>query len=236
MKIDGIIALKNINNPIIDFENKIIQSRGKPPLNFYSEIIVPDDLKRIIGRMFSIVNDTDDIEQSTALMSIEGQRIFSGQKLFAFMEPIINGIELFQIPLTMFYAVIDSETTLQAKKCENWDINYGGLDRKYRYKNIIEENRDQLIPGVLKPGYDIAVSDRSCENPNGNDYHFKTEGKFYSIDLCCNESAVSICQKNNVIVYYNDFINNGKLRLLISNTVSINMKLQNSYLYRSLNF
>jgi len=31
VKIDGIIALKNFNNPMVDFENKIIQSSGKPP-------------------------------------------------------------------------------------------------------------------------------------------------------------------------------------------------------------
>jgi len=236
VKIDGVIALKNFNNPVVDFENKIIQSSGKPPLNFYSEIIVPDDLKQIFGRMFSIIDDEDDIEQSTAVMSIEGQKIFSGQKLFPFMEHITNGIELLKIPSTMFFAVIDSRTKLHTKECENWNINYKGLHRKYRFKNIIEENREQFIPGVLMPGFDIAVSDRSEKNPNGNDYHYKTESKFNSIDLCCNESAVSFCEKNNTIVYYNDFINNGKLRLLTANTVSINKNLQNQYLYRSLNF
>ena len=56
VKIDGVIALKNFTNPIVDFEDKIIQSSGKPPLNFYSEIFVPDDLKQIFGRMFSIMS------------------------------------------------------------------------------------------------------------------------------------------------------------------------------------
>lgn len=236
VKIDGIIALKNINNPIVDFENKIIRSNGNLTLNFYSEIVVPDDLKQKFGRMFSIIDDEDDIEQSTAVMSVEGQKIYSRHKLFPYMEYITNGFNLIKIPSTMFLAVIDSRTILQTKECENWNINYKGLHGKYRFKNIIEESREQFIPGVLMPGFNIAVSDTSDNSPNGNVYHYKTESKFNSINLCCNESAVSFCQKNNTIVYYNDFIYNGKLRVLTPYTVSINKNLQNSYLYRSLNF
>jgi len=236
VKIDGVIALKNLDKPIIDFEKKIIYSKGKKPVNFYSEVFVPKDLKQIFGKIFSIVNDVDDIEQSTAVMSNDGQDLFSGQKLFAFMKDINDGIQIINIPSTLFFPVIDSETKLVSKQCENWDINYSGLHGKYRYKKIIKENREQFIPGVLMPGYDIAVSDRSDLNPNGKDYHFKTDSKFNSLDVCCNESAVSFCEKNFTIVYYNDFINNGKLRILIPETVKLNLNLQNAYLYRSLNF
>ncbi len=238
VKIDGVIALKNFNNPMVDFENKIIQSSGKPPLNFYSEIIVPDDLKQIFGRVFSIINDEDEIEQSTTVMSMEGQKLFSGQKLFPFMEHITNGVELLQIPPTMFLAIIDTSTKPKTKICENWSINYKAIGKKYRYKEILNERKERQTfgyPGILMPGFDVAVSDCSEKNPNGTGYMYKTDGSFKSIDLCCNESAVSFCKENNSLVYYNDFINNGKLRVLTPVTETINKNLQNPHLFRSSN-
>lgn len=238
VKINGVIALENLNNPMVDFENKTIKPIDKPPLNFYSELIVPDELKPIFGRIFSIINDEDEFEQSTAVMSKEGQKVFSGQKLFLFMEYIDNGVELIQIPNTMFFAIIDTITTCKTKRCENWGINYKALGKKYRYKNIINEqtrNHTFGLPGILTSGFDVGVSDCSPKNPNGTGYMYKTDGIFKPIDLCCNESAVSFCNKNKAIVYYNDFLNDGKLRVLTPKTESINRNLQNSYLYRSLN-
>lgn len=238
VKIDGVIALKNFNNPTVDSYKMEIQPIDKPPLKFYSEIVVPEDLKPIFGRIFSIVNDVDDIEQSTALMSKEGQKVFSSQKLIPFMEHINNGVELLQIPPTMFFAVIDTTTTLKSKTCENWETNFKGLGRKYRYKKILNEKKEKQtfgIQGLLMPGFDVAVSDCAQKNPNGTGYMYKTDGTFKHVELCCNESAVSFCKKNKALVYYNDFLNNGKLRVLTPETESINRNLQNSHLFRSSN-
>lgn len=238
VKIDGVIALKNFNNPSVDFDRKEILSADKPPLKFYSELFVPEDLKPIFGRIFSIINDEDEIEQSTAIMSAEGKKVFSGQKLLPLMEHINNGIELLQIPPSMFFAVVDTNVSLKNKSCENWQTDFKGLGKKYRYKKILDEKRERQtfgMPGMLVPGYDVAVGDCSQKNPNGTGYMYKTDGSFKPIELCCNESAVSFCKKNKAIVYYNDFLNNGKLRVLTPVTESINRNLQNPYLFRSSN-
>jgi hypothetical protein len=238
VKIDGVIALKNLRNPTVDFENNIIKPIDRPPLNFYSELIVPNDLKKIFGRMFSIVKDEDVIEQSTSIMSVEGQRNFSGRNLLPFVENISNGVELINLTGNQFIAVIDTVAHAKTKNCENWIINYKGLGAKYFYKAIIDEKIEKHVfgsPGVLLPWYDVSVSDCAQKNPNGTSYMYKTDGQFKAIDLCCNESAVSFCKKNKALVYYNDFLNQGKLRVLSPKTVSINENLQNSYLYRSSN-
>ncbi len=237
-KIDGVIALNNFNNPSIDFDNKIIKPIDKPPINFYSEIFVPEELKPIVGGIFSIVNDEDDIEQSTAIMSQKGQDVFSGQKLLPFFEHISNGVELLQIPSTMFFAIIDTIEAGKDKKCKNWDVNYKGIGRKYMCKSIhkeLKENQTFGMPGILKPGFNVAVSDCSQKNPNGTGYLYKTDGTFNPIDLCCNESAVSFCIKNQALVYYNDFLKDGKLRILTPETERINRNLQNPHLFRSSN-
>lgn len=238
VKIDGVIALKNFNNPTVDLDRKEIQPIDKPPLKFYSEIIVPEDLKPIFGRLFSIINDEDEKEQSTAIMSLEGKRIFSGQKLFPLIEHIKNGVEFLQVPPSMFFVIIDTQTSFKTEKCENWKIDFKGLGRKYKFKNIISEKKESQtfgIPGILMPGFDVAVSDCSQKNLKGTGYSYKTDGSYKSIDLCSNESAVSFCKKNKAIVYYNDFLNNGKLRVLTPETNSINRNLQNDFLYRSSN-
>jgi len=238
VKINGVIALKNLNYPFLDFENKIIKPIDKPAIRFYSELFVPDDLKQTFGRLFSIVNNEDDIEQSTAIMSKEGQNIFSGKRLFAFIMHIPNGVEILNLSYSMFFAVIDNNIIAKTKKCECWGNNYMGLGVKYRYKKILDlrkESQQFGQRGILLSGFDIAVSDCSNNNPNGIGYMYKTDGEFKSIDLCCNESAVSFCKKNNSIVYYNDFLNDGNLRVLTPETENINRNLQNPYLYRSLN-
>ena len=238
VKIDGVIALKNLNNPTIDIENKEIQSEDKPPIKFYSEVVVPENLKPIFGRIFSIINDEDEIEQSTAVISPEGQKTYSGQKLFPFMEHINNGVELLQISPTMFFAIIDKSAKLKDKNCKNWNTNYKGVLRKYMSKSITKEQKQNQTfgsPGLLLQGFDVAVSDCSLKNPNGTGYLYRTDGNFKSVDICSNESAVSFCQKNNALIYYNDFLNNGELRVLSPVTESINKNLQNSYLFRSSN-
>ena len=237
-KIDGVIVLKNLNNPTIDLNSRIINFNGNQSLKYYSELTVPEDLKQIFGRVFSIVNDEDDIEQSTAIMSDRGIKHYSGNKLFPFAEHIENGIEVLQIPPTMFFAVIDNYASLRSKNCDNWNVDYQSIGRKYRFKKVLDEKKENQtfgVPGILMPGYDVAVGDCSQKNINGTGYMYKTDGGFKSINICCNESAVSFCNKNKAVVYYNDFLNDGKLRVLTSHTKSINENLQNPYLFRSSN-
>ena len=76
VRINGIIALKNLTNPRIDFSAKKIHSDGKPSLDFYSELMVPEDLKDFFGQVFSIIDDLDEIEKSTAILSAEGKKYF----------------------------------------------------------------------------------------------------------------------------------------------------------------
>lgn len=238
VKIDGIAVLKNFSNPIIDLQNKLIVSDNKQPLKFHSEIIVPEDLKNIFGRLFSIIDDEDDLEKSTAIMSTEGIRLFSGQQIYPLAEYIGNGIELLNIPTSMFFSVIDNSSNMSDKVCYHLNLPYKSVGQKYRSKKILAEKTESQIfgtPYFLLPGYDVAVSDCCEKNPNGTGYLFKTEKSFKAINLCSNESAVSYCIEENAIVYYNDFLNNGKLRVLTAYTESININMQNPYKFRSSN-
>ena len=138
----------------------------------------------------------------------------------------------------MFHTVIDNSTSLKVRECENWNINYNTIGNKYRFKNVLREMKNELTFGYaspLFPGFDIGVSDCSDKNPNGTGYQFKTDQSYQKISLCSNESAVDYCKKNNAIVFYNDFLNKGKLRALNAYTESINRNLQNNYLFRSSN-
>ena len=114
-----------------------------------------------------------------------------------------------------------------------WNFN------KYRFKKIITQKKENLSFGyqaILLPPYNIGVSDATEKNPNGNSYNYETDNNFKKIDLCCNESAVDFCEKNHSLIYYNDFLNNGKLRVLTPETLEINKNLQNVYLCRSIYF
>lgn len=236
-KINAVVVLKNFDNPKIDRTEKKIFSSTKPPLRFYSEIPVPHDLLGAMGPLFSIVNDEDDLEQSTAIMSKEGIRLYTGRQLLPFID-YVDYHELVQIPETMFIAVVDKDNQLMSKNCGNWNIPFGASGRKYMFKKIIDEKKEKQTfgyPGILLPGYDVAISDCSEKNPNGSGYLFKTESSFHGIDLCSNESAVDFCVKNRCLVYYNDFLNKGNLRLLSGYTEDINNKLQNPYKFRSSN-
>lgn len=81
VNINGLIAMKNLNNPSVDFNRKEIQTVDKPSLKFYSELVVPEDLKPIFGRLFSIIDDEDELEHSTVIMSEFGEKSFSGRAL-----------------------------------------------------------------------------------------------------------------------------------------------------------
>jgi hypothetical protein len=190
-----------------------------------------------VGRLFSCVDDEDDLEQSTAIISQEGIRLYTGHQLIPFLEHI-NQYELIKIPDTMFVSVVDRNSSLQTKICENWNMPFKSVSKKYRFKRVIDEKREKQTfgyLGVLLPGYDVAITDCSQKNPNGIGYLFKTEKSFQLINLCSNESAVDYCIKNKCLVYYNDFLNKGNLRLLSAYTEDINTRLQNSYKFRSSN-
>jgi hypothetical protein len=143
-----------------------------------------------------------------------------------------------QIPNTMFVAVIDNVSNVKKLNCQQWNIGYNSIGSKYRYKKIIKEDRQPQTfgrPGILMPGFNVAVSDCSQKNPQGTGYLFKTDDNFQQANFSCNESAVEFCQKNNCLVYYLDFLNDGKLRILTAYTQDVNKKLQNPYLFRSSN-
>jgi hypothetical protein len=236
-KVNGVIVFKNIDDPELDEDEQVIYTPTKPPLKYYSEINVPNDLKQITGRLFSIVDDEDDLEQSTAVMSFEGQGIYTGRQLVPFLE-YMNEYEMLQLPDTMFMAIIDSVANAKQANCENWNLPFNSVGRKYRFKRILEERKSTQtfgIPALLIPGYDVGLSDCSQKNPQGTGYLFKTDNNFVNINFACNESAVEYCIKNKCLVYYSDFLNKGSVRILSPYSEDINRKLQNSYLFRSSN-
>ena len=237
-KINGIIVSKNCNNPKIDMDKKSVYSSTSPPHKFYSEINVPNELKPIFGRIFAIVDDEDELEQSTAILSTKGKNLFTIEQLMPFME-YIDQTEILRLPDSMFIAIIDENASNKYLNCENWNLSFKSIGRKYRSKRILEEKHLKIPFGVPEEDalkkFDIEVSDWNQKNPNGTSYLFKTDNKFQNINLCSNESAVDYCINNKCLVYYNDFLNKGKLRVLTPYTENINKKLQNPYLFRSSN-
>jgi len=237
-KINGIILLKNLESPEIYEAEKVIISYPKPPIKYYCELEVPFDHQSLLGRIFAIVDDEDELEQTTSILSSEGRRIYMGQQLFRFVEQAGDN-QVLILPDTMFMAVVDNEATTNVETCAAWKVAYNSAGRKYRFKKILQEKKEAQTfgyPGILWPGFDVAVGDCSPKNLQGTGYLFKTDNNFQNVNLCSNESAVDFCKQENCLIYYNDFLNKGKLRILSPNTEDINTKLQNPYLYRSLNF
>lgn len=238
VRINGVIAIKNLKNPKIDYDNKVINSDKKPPIKFYSDLYVPERIKDMFGPLYSIIDDLDEVEKSDTIMSEEGKIIFTAQNLGLFAEHIGNGAELIRIPDHLFISVIDTTASFSSKNCENWNCEYNSSGNKYRYKRIVKEFKTEATfghPPVLAPGFDVGVSDCSNKNPNGTNYMFRTQPPFEKINLCSNESAVDYCKKNNVIIFYNDFMNKGQVRVLTRYTETINRNLKNGYLFRSSN-
>ncbi|AHM63233.1 hypothetical protein D770_24940 [Flammeovirgaceae bacterium 311] len=236
-KVNGIIVLKNFDNPQVDALNKTIYSSSKPPLKYYAEINVPDPLKGKMGRLFSFVDDEDELEQSTAILSKAGREIHTMNQLVPFLN-YVDQYQYLKLPETMFMAIVDVEARTSTKFCDSWAINFNSAGKKFYYKKILAEKRESQTfgtPGVLMPGYDLAFGDCSQKNPHGTGYLFKTDNTFHNANFSCNESAVEFCKNNNCLVYFMDFLNQGKLRVLSRYTEDINKKLQNPYLFRSSN-
>lgn len=243
-KINGIINLQLFQNPEVDYAEKVIYSSNKPPINFYNQISTPADLKIIFGDLFSIVDDEDEVEQSTNILSDEGMKVFMGRQLMKIHPDYFKKYEVIKFPDTMFFVSANetSNFNTQNKVCDNWGVTYKSIGKKYFIKKILETKTETmrfgymgLGSGVLWPGFDVGLSDVSEKNPNGNGYQFKTEKNFTTINLCSNESAVDYCIKNNCLAYYTDFMNGGKMRVLAEYTESINKNLQNDYRFRSSN-
>jgi hypothetical protein len=236
-RIKGVIFLKNIPNADLDERQRIITS-GRQQLDYYSEISVPNKLKSVLGRVFSMVgDDPDDIEQTTAVISESGKEIYANQILRSFVNYCDEYTGL-HIPDDQFISVIVNKSDSRAKNCVNWGLEYESVGTKYRLKKILEERREKEQfgkIGLLIPGFEVAIGDCCEKNPNGTSYQFKTENKFEKLDLCCNESAVDYCKSHKSLIYYTDFINKGKIRVLSPYTEDINRKLQNNYLFRSSN-
>lgn len=237
-KISGIINLKLFNNPRVDNKQKVIHSDNKQIIKFYNKVHVPQDLKVIFGELYTIVEDEDEVDQSIHILSDEGVNVFMGRQLFRIAE-YLEEYAVIRFPETMFFVSANdkSDFKLQDKLCANWGIAYPSLGKKYMVKKILDSKTEKQTfgkQGILPYGYDIGFSDCSEKHPNGTGYFFKTDRNFSPIDLCSNESAVQYCSKNNSIIYYTDFINEGKMRVLSKYTESINKYLQNDYTFRSL--
>lgn len=234
-KINGVINIKLFDNPKIDNAKKIIFSDGKPPIKFFTKVHVPQELKDAIGELYATVQDEDELEQSTSILSDEGINIFMGRQLIKLID-YLGQYELINFPDTMFFVSANetSNFNTQNKVCENWGVTYKSVGKKYFIKRVLEKKIERmrygyvgLGSGVLWPGFDVGLSDVSEKSPNGNGYQFKTDKNFNPINLCSNESAVDYCKKNNCLAYYTDFINGGKMRVLSEYTESINKNLQN---------
>jgi len=242
-KMNGVINLKLFQNPEIDFEEKTIYSSNKPPIKFFAKIHIPNDLKPILGDLFVMVDDEDEVEQSTSILSDEGMNHLMGNQLLK-LGSYLKDYELIKFPDTMFFVSANnvSDIKTQTKTCDNWKIDYPSVGKKYVMKKIQETRKETmkfgyigLGHGVLMPGFDVAVSDVSAKNPDGTGYQFRTDKNFTQVNLCSNESAVDFCNKQNCIVYFTDFLNEGKMRVLTQYTPDINAKLQNDYRFRSSN-
>ena len=236
-RINGIIALKNVEHAELDEDNKVIHSYNKPSLQYHCEINVPNKFKNIMGRLFATVEDEDDIEQTTAIICAEGKRMHTEKLLAPFIE-YVESYELIGIPDTIFLSVVDSTANTVIKTCDSWGVEFKSVGKKYRSKKILKEKKEKQVfgsPGILLPPYNVAVGDCCPANPKGTGYQFMTDNNFQSANLSCNESAVDYCINNNCLVYYNDFLNRGDLRILSVYTEDINRKLKNSYLFRSSN-
>jgi hypothetical protein len=242
-KMDGIISLKDFQNPEIDFEKKTIYSSNKPPIKFFVKVNTPVDLNPILGDLFVTVDDEDEAEQTTSILSDEGMRMFMGRQLIKLIREFEDN-DVIKFPETMFFVSVNdiSNFTTQVNTCNNWGNKYPSIGKKYIIKKILETKIEPMKfgfvgfgNGVLWPGFNVAVSNVSEKNPNGFGYQFKTDNTFTSINLCSNESAVDYCEKNNCIIYYTDFMNGGKMRILTKYTPEINANLQNDYVFRSSN-
>ncbi len=124
------------------------------------------------------------------------------------------------------------------KKCDSCGLSYSSVGKKYMSKKVLNERKEPGrfgVQGLLWPGFDVGFSDLSDKHPIGTGYLFEKGKTFNSLSLCSNESAVDYCKQKGVLVYYNDFANNGKFGILSKYTESINTNLQNDYKYRSSN-
>lgn len=238
-KISGVINLKMFDNPRVDNNQKVIHSDSKPPIKFYTKVHIPQELKGLLGELYATVADEDEVEQSTHILSDEGINVFMGRQLIKLID-YLNQYELINFPDTMFFVSANdtSNFRIQNKTCDNWGIEYPSLGKKYMIKKVLDSKTESQTfgrPGILWPGFDVAVGDCSAKNPNGTGYLFKTDRNFVPLNICSNESAVDYCDKNNSLAYYTDFMNGGKMRVLTKYTEKINKNLQNDYRFRSSN-
>jgi hypothetical protein len=94
-KIKGVINLRAFRDPEVDYSDKLIYSVGKPPVKYFSKLHVPAKLYSVLGDLFSIVDDEDDPEQSTALLSDDGLDKFMGSELLKLCDYLVkerNGV------------------------------------------------------------------------------------------------------------------------------------------------
>ena len=236
-KIKGVINLNKLDDPYVDSDKRLIHTTTKHPIRFFEKIYVPTDLKKDIGDLYSIIDDYDEPEQSTNILSDIGIDYFMGNQLIR-LKDYLKEYEIINFPETMFFVSATNPSNTTQKKCECCDSIYHSIGKKYMTKKILNERKDVGRfgeQGVLWQGFDVGFTDLSDKNPIGTSYSFETDKIFNSVNLCSNECAVDFCKKNHVLIYYNDFLNMGKLRLLSKYTESINTNLVNDYKFRSSN-
>ena len=193
-KVNGIFISKNFVNSRINSEEKILYSDNKPPVNFYEQLEVPYELDSVLGSLFATVEDIEDPEQSTAILSAEGLNIFMGRQLVKLIN-YASQYEHISIPETMFFVSATRNTqNAKLKTCQTCESSYYSTGRKYLSKKILME---KVVPGkfgelgILWPGFDVAFTDLSDKHPIGNGYMFSLEKNFIPNIFCSNDCAVS---------------------------------------------
>lgn len=237
-KISGVINLNRFVNPYIDNDEKLILSSSKPPIKFFEKVHIPANLKSILGELYATVDDYDEPEQSTNIFSGRGIDLFMGRQLLKLVD-YLKEYEVINFPETMFFVSASNPSTLNSsqKKCEGCGSSYSSVGKKYMSKKVLNERKDAGrfgVQGILWPGFDVGFSDLSDKHTIGTGYLFETDKNFNSLNLCSNECAVEFCKQNNVLIYLNDFSNNGKFRILSKYNETINTNLQNDYKFRTL--
>ncbi len=80
-KISGVINFNLFKQPRIDFEERIIYSSNRPPIKFFTKINVPQDLQQACGELYATVEDEDELEQSTHILSDDGLKYLMGSQI-----------------------------------------------------------------------------------------------------------------------------------------------------------
>lgn len=237
-RINAVFTTKHMKNIRVMMNERKIYSDTKPPISFYAKMELPRAIENTLGETYFTIADENDIEETTALLAEHGKLAVLIQQTARFAHYFENNDRV-EFPEThFFFNVSDLKVYQPNATCQCCHKSYYAVNNKYRFKKILETKQQAGEfgnIGIIFPGFDSGVSDISDKNRKGTYYFFKTDKAFNKVNLCSNECAVEYCKINKVAVYFNDFINGGKLRMLVEQTPQINEAIKNSYKYRSSN-